>query len=343
MNKKFNTIYLHFGSDKTGSTTIQDYLHTYRDELSNNFNIVYAPDKWQPFLASYMANSDLNFGFNIETNETNFKKVKERDFHYLSRLKERLKESKNGSNFVVSFEGFHQLDEPQIKKMKEFFLDYTDNIKIIYYLRPPLSYAVSATSQCIRTGRLIQEHPPVQPYKKYIKRFLSCFEKKDIILRPFIKENLYQEDVLMDFLNEIGVKISNGIPKKTNQENESLSDVACHIGNEVIRKIEPFITEKNISIYTMGHHLNIELLKIKGEKLKLTPKQAQSVLERANENSKYIYDEFGLSLHEKNEIFIYKESEMEIINSTIHQNTIKYFSDFLEEKLENKLNKLNKS
>lgn len=339
MSKKFKTIYLHFGSDKTGSTSIQDYLHTYRDELYKKFDIVYAPDKWQPFLASYMAESDLNFGFNIETNQTNFKKTKERDNHYISRLKERIEKSKEGSTFVVSFEGFHQLNELQIKKMKEFFLFYTDDVKIIYYLRPPLSYAVSATSQCIRTGRLIQDHPPVQPYKKYINRFLSCFEKKDIILKPFIKSKLTQEDVLIDFLSEIGINTNNDIPKKIAQENESLSDIACNIGNEVIIKITKFITENNISIYTMGHHLNMELLKIKGGKLKLTQNQAQSVLERANVNNKYIYDEFGLSLHEENESFIYNESEMRIINSTIHQSTIKSFSDFITEKLEEKLKK----
>lgn len=337
-NKKFNTVYLHFGSDKTGSTTLQEHLDKNRSKNIERYNLYYAPERWHPFLASYMSGSDLNFGFNVETDQNNKEIVVNRDNQYIDKLKKSISLAENNSVYVISFEGFHQLSEESMKNLKVFFENYTDDLKVIYYLRPPVSYAVSAISQCIRTGRRIGDHPPVQPYKRYINKFINVFGDKNLILKKFERKLLFKNDIVCDFYNLLGLDLdvsSGGIG-----ENESLSAPASMVGNVVIKKFESDIAGTGMSIYQFGRFLDPILQKIKGSKLKLTPAQFDSVKNRSEENNLYLNDFFDEVFHDFNEYSAYSKEEVEVMNNPIFKDVITELSDRVFEEVQNKIEKV---
>lgn len=318
MKKKFKIAYIHMGSDKTGSTAIQSFMDTHRDVNRSSYGIFYAPERWHARFASYFSGSDKNFIHNIESNIKDEQEIYVLDKHYIESLEQQLINLTTEKVLVFSYEGFHGLTIEALSNMKEYLSKYAEEIKIIYYVRAPFSYALSGISQYVRSGRYVNEHPPVQPYKKYLTNFQKVFKKEDILLKKFSMDSLYQHDIVADFLFTINKKYNlDTYLKNKKLENEGLSDIACLIGNEVIEKYFSSEKRKNASPFELGVKILPYIEKINGKKLKLTKSQSINVIKNSEENSRYIKSEFNIDLSEDLEKFIYSDKEMSKINSIL--------------------------
>ena len=295
MSKKFKRVVLHFGGDKTGSTSIQNFLSTMRQNLIDKQLVAYPPpDSWHATLGSFFCDWPENYVFNYQRGISSKKILEEESRQCVENLNLWLETISSCECLVFSYEGFVDLDIEALNRFREFCFLYSDNVQVVLYVRSPLSYAVSGISQRMKQGAATLE-APVSPYKTYCEKICEVFGKKNIIVRPFVSSLLKDGDVVADF-TEI-LNISDHYQKETAQRhNESLSFEAIYIGNRLLNRLEQqHVLFTQEEFYT---RIGSVLATLHGEKIKLTKQQISEVLAASFEHTEYLKNEFNIVFNE---------------------------------------------
>ena len=110
------------------------------------------------------------------------------------------------------------------------------NIKVIIYVRDPLSFIASNFQEDVKSGR--NPAAPLPPrYRQRIQNFVDIFGFNNIIVRDFSRQKLHNSDIVEDFSKIIGV----AAPRKPARGNESLSTEAVkilYILNKIVKPLE---------------------------------------------------------------------------------------------------------
>lgn len=300
--KKFEKAILHIGLDKTGSSSIQSALDRNRRKLLETGWVAYPPGRWHALLGSALNDNPTSYFFNKELGlENQDKIISERDDKYLNELNAWIETVPPCQSLVISYEGFVHLDKATFENLKYFLEKYANEVFVIFYIRPPLSYSLSAISQRIKSGRPSTSGgaPPVQKNKEKIKDVENVFGKNKIKAIKFDRESLKGKDIVCDFLYNLGV--SDDVfqkLEKIDEENDSLSDKAIFVGDSVIKKMRYdgiLNALEGFHFYDLvGKHLS----GYSGGKAKLDKEQVDLVLEGAKEESNFFLESYSIKLDE---------------------------------------------
>ncbi|EAH9442793.1 hypothetical protein ACSM8R_001902, partial [Campylobacter coli] len=317
------TAYVHIGTEKTGSTSIQFFLYSNRRLLQRQ-NMIYPIS-----IGNY--SSQWNFTFLAYNNLRN-------DFYCLSKgifkkddflhhkkdiflkFKDELLKSKC-EKVVISSEHLSSRiqDLSEIKRIRKIlYLLGFKKIKIIVYIREQTSDMISSFSTTLKSGAIgnIQANS-----KKYFKgyhkllllKWQQIFGKENLIVRLFDKSEFYQGDLLKDFVHSIGLKWDNEfvIPPK---QNESLD----LIGVELLKRINQYLPWR---IDNKINHLRGDLTKFitkyfqnsNNYHLKFQPPKEiiQSYIDSFEESNEWVRKEFfpyKERLFPKQDLANYKEN-----------------------------------
>ncbi len=310
--KKIENLYIHIGTDKTGSTSIQEFCHWCRDDLKSH-SILYPPGNWHPEFGSYFSSEPDKFIFNKERNIDNAKIIYDRDLNYINEFSIWLDTQEPSEALILSYEGFFGLDKDVFVRFKQFTDNIAENTKIILYIRKPLSYAISALSQRIKIG-LDTERMPVYLYEKKLKELVKIFDKKNIIVRLFSKEYLHNSDVVDDFFNILGchkdyASIVNNKNLKQINANNSLSAEGLIFGKYFIQNLEKYGLKNYYSNAEFHTKFGQYFSKIKGNKIVLNQEQVDFIKNHTRSDSKFVKREFGIDLDESENNYIQKYKE----------------------------------
>ncbi|MFW6009613.1 MAG: sulfotransferase domain-containing protein, partial [archaeon] len=201
------TIYLHVGFPKTGTTSIQYFCSSHKEELLKE-NILY-PD------AGRKKHKYVHF-----SSRENF----EKEFNNLN------KEIKinNVNSIILSNEDLIKRPLKELIFLRKKFNGY--NVKILIYYRQIESWLLSMYKYHIKLGcayrsfrNFIKKYDFWLNLKKIINKWVSVFKDKNIKLRSFESAN---RGVVYDFLKYIGVQNKNLLEKSCSLEkkNKSLND-----------------------------------------------------------------------------------------------------------------------
>ncbi|WP_444914141.1 hypothetical protein [Microbulbifer sp. TRSA007] len=204
-------IYVHIGSDKTGSTAIQSILSQHRSHL-RSLGIEYPklPDK-QDHHESLV--HELRVGQKGES------------WHELEKIF-----SKNPSHVILSAEAFCTLKREEIKRFKEWLNQ--PNVKIIAYLRRADEYLESGILQRLKSAKSLASFKKQYFSAKYLPtifdpyvfnaafkvRFIKKWERSyqtSIIVRPYDKIQWEKQDLIYDLLTKLGLSAALNIIKST--------------------------------------------------------------------------------------------------------------------------------
>lgn len=218
-NKK--TIYIHIGQAKTASTTLQHFFYMNQESFKENdvfFPLNITKESADP--SFYGANArELSKSLNLLGSET-AKNIWETKF--LSQIKNTTCSKILLSDELLSFSHatiFNKLD------LSEF------NVKIIIYIRPSIEYLTSAWSQACRSsfyknfnGKLSLDEFLENDYAciDIIYTYIDQFGKDNIILRPFEREQFFNNDLYDDFLHCLEIK-NTTIFDKTDVQHPSIN------------------------------------------------------------------------------------------------------------------------
>lgn len=213
-------IIVHAGMHKTGSSSIQETLFhgrfpglTYAPWRGPNHSGLFVllfhkrPERHQAFQKSGSSAASLR---------------KQRD-EWQAKLDAALSEGPN--TLILSAEAIsagNSANKDAQKRMVAYLRQYTDNVELVAYVRPPAGYMQSAFQQRLKSSDLnsFQFRTLWPNYRQRFGALLELFDEDRISLRPFDRKTLTDGDVVKDFGRSLGTDLS---PDQIVRTNESLS------------------------------------------------------------------------------------------------------------------------
>ncbi len=245
--KKFKEGFLHIGTEKTGTTSIQAFGRINREVLKNHGFYYPASLGYENHtkIAAYCCDDEKmdeirRFAL-FHSNQTlpEFRKSLKQQFEKdISHVET--------PSLIVSNEHCHSrlMNKAEKQRLKQFFVQYCENVKIVIYLRRQDKVACSWFSTKLKCGDTDFEHVLPQSnkpqyyfdYKTILQEYAEVFGKENIVVRLFEKDALYEADVVKDFLKTIGCT-NEGFTYPPNK-NESLQYIAQYFLS-VFNKVNP--------------------------------------------------------------------------------------------------------
>jgi hypothetical protein len=306
-DKQFDTAILHFGLDKTGSTAIQDVCDQARAELAARCSIVYPPGSWHAQLGSCFASSPLRYVHNVENGRTDESAIRAADARYLQEQTAWIRAQPQARRLLFSYEGFVGLNLADMRAMRAYCETFADRVKVLLYVRPPLSYAVSAMSQRVKMGRPAwapDEEPSVYRFEERFNRMAKAFGRDAIEVRVFTRQALTEGDVVVDFFHALGVDLAQAraFSQLQRSANESLSARGLAFGVALREQLAAL--DIRLSQADFNNRYGSQLNRITGEPIKLTAQQIEFILSDFQPHAKLLGDEFGIHFDEVPERFL---------------------------------------
>ena len=232
---------IHIGTEKTGTTTIQHFLHKNRQALKHR-GIAYLRTpglKNQRKLAVYAMGRKREDAYIKKHNISS--PVKKRDWEedFKEKLYEELRRLDNRIHTVIfSSEHIHSRlrSEKEIQNLWDLLSPWFSEVRILVYLRRQDQVALSAYSTKLKVGGTpdkifnMDARPDVHYYNHYktLTKWSNVFGADAITVRLFGVGKFTNSDLISDFLESAGIKIGRELLRPENL-NESLSWKSQHL------------------------------------------------------------------------------------------------------------------
>lgn len=240
-------LFLHIGTEKTGTTTIQEALFVNRELLSRegfHFLQSLGNKNNRGLVAACMDNQNYDNYFTSLGINTLKEKIKLQEKNIKNFDNEISSLSEKHNNVIISSEHFHSrlVSENEIKKLFKLLSKHFDEIKIICYVREQVSTCLSLYSTIIKSGgsiniqNLLESCNPDNIYYNHylmLKKWAKFFGKENLIVKPFEKDNFLNKNLVDDFFSSIDQKLTYKIDKEFPSQNESLTGVGQIIGRAI--------------------------------------------------------------------------------------------------------------
>ncbi|WP_445360346.1 hypothetical protein ACJJIL_17525 [Microbulbifer sp. EKSA005] len=203
-------LYIHIGTEKTGTTTVQEFLFKNREVLKGE-GVLYPNilnlSNHVGFCLAFMdfnPNSELYSVVGCEPNENS---AKEFSGSILEKLAREIVSS-DCDTVIISNEHLHSriTTQEEIFKIKEWASKFFDEIEIVCYLRNQADLAVSYYSTLIKSGNVpervfpnFSSVPHYYDYKKLLDGWSAAFGK--ITVKSFSRSLLKNENIIDDFID----------------------------------------------------------------------------------------------------------------------------------------------
>jgi len=225
------SLVLHIGTEKTGTTAIQEFLRLNAKRYTDKGVIIPGYLGWSNhslftccFYSSQRKDEiSLMHGMNdIEA------RSRIRD-ETLTRLKDQVSGS-TSAKFIISSEHLHSrlTDELEIESLFEFASPLFNSVEVLLYIRKPIDTAVSSWSTSVKSGSCSTSLPnPSNPYihnlcmhKESIMRWSKYFGESNVHVRLFRKDVFFRNDLICDFAASCGIDFPDNmiLPPKVNEK-----------------------------------------------------------------------------------------------------------------------------
>jgi len=217
---------LHIGTEKTGSTAIQNYLlHNAADHIKHHG--IFFPYKTCGLISNFrlvlytkseldmnLAQLDKSAPELCENNDQLYQNWKAQFSKNHTKAIKRFQQNKRASKVIYSSEHFHSrvYSEEDITYLKSYLDTLYERITIIVYFRRQDQFALSAYNTAVQGGRSTDLNFPaiskVVPYYDYlslVQRWSNVFSSENIKPSIFDSKKLKDGDVTKDFEYQIGI------------------------------------------------------------------------------------------------------------------------------------------
>lgn len=296
-------LFIHVGTSKTGTTSIQNSLQKYREFLKDNgFSVIHFwGNSWEMrYLRSYLLNESQRnprFAFRVKKwggiQGTDQKKAKK----IVSKLLSECDEKK----IVISWEALW--DPDRCHKFCQL-LENSEVVSIISYLRRQDKFFESRFQQLVKSNRAnefnieldkVLKGLPVIKYDERLLQFQTLFPDAEMVARIF-GIVVQEKDIFHDFLNVLKIDY---VPEyiASKRVNVSINDIDLCILYTCSDKLKYEDYDKILSML-----LKSEFHPSHSDYFLLTLEQRTQILNRYRESNKKVFEYFNvgpLSVFEK--------------------------------------------
>ncbi len=230
---------VHIGTEKTGTTSIQESLDKNSQALISN-GVLYPPvlsGGGHPKIACYAMDYDTKdrrkrrFGLHDKEATDHFRKAFEAQFQ--SSLNDSI------DTVLIVNEHLSRLEKTsEVERLKDFLSRYFDDVHIVVYLRRQDKLMRSMYSTRVKLGFSRDEVYPSGKiyhsrynYKRILDLWSGVWGRNNITARVFEQDLLVDGDALSDFLQAANVEMPDGF--ESVRANESLSPQALVVIREM--------------------------------------------------------------------------------------------------------------
>lgn len=348
-------VYIHMGSPKTATTSIQRTLHAEENfELLKSSGYLY-PRKslaghnisignlFLPFSKSINRPFMLESGIQTEeqmhffNEDTVAKLMNEIVYHKCDKL-------------ILSAEILFRIRADGVEKIKTFFTELLPNahIKVIFCTRDKLTYVVSEIQELIPAGAIIEKRVKDAHalygsfFRSFFEALLLHFNHKDIMVYKF-------EDAVASDFGPVGYFLSvlgftDNVINQFNcyKANESRCYEAATLFSYINSRVPKYVHNGSLRV------VNSESLRgcmytplyeyVRGVKFALTQAQIDTLVEATREDARWLLDNFGIDYAETNVQPINEENawnqetleDLQVIFPYLTLKMKKAFLDFFE-------------
>ncbi|MDE6760337.1 MAG: hypothetical protein K2J90_06570 [Lachnospiraceae bacterium] len=251
-----NTIYLHIGTAKTGTTAIQNFCSE-NQEVLNQQGYYYPEFTYRYPSASRLRNGHFLFG--RVHDEDGLRDDKREEEIFQEGFHEIYKAFKKYQNIILSDEGLWTCgfrDEKNVwEKIMEEVGEKQIAIKVIVYLRMQDTFLYSWWSQRVKEGlraesqltweRMVNELPMIQlDYYDMLERIADYVGRDNIIVRRFETERFIGGTLYTDFIDALGLTYSEEFHVKSEMRNISLTRNSNEI-KRILNRLPGLDTDEN--------------------------------------------------------------------------------------------------
>ena len=291
---------IHIGTEKTGTTTIQEYLFQNQQELKYQgyFFIQSAGKISNRALAAYCMSLDKYDDFFRERRITDLKGKDEFKEKFLKKFQEEIQSiPENVHTVIISSEHLHSRTNTyeEVLLLRDLLSPYFNEFKIICYLKEQSNLLTSLYSTYLRGGgvegldaRCEKRCHPQNNYYNYEKMLLNwenVFGLESLSISIFSGNSFLNGDLLDDFIAQIDEVLLGKLDKKTATKNESLN----YLGQQLTKAANISISREPENSDTKQlasklRNLISQRYKGKGEQLKPPiKKEIMSLFSESNE------------------------------------------------------------
>ena len=212
-------LYLHIGTEKTGSTALQNHIiSTPPEYISTQIKTFESLGRGNNQALAFMFTNNLKIDSYFKMNGI----LKLEDWKAWRKQKAKALELElsrtSSKTFLISSEHLQSClrSIQEVQELKNYLYKHFDDVKVIVYLRDPLETAISRWSTQIKCGSPILKLPPpsdqrlrtICSHKETILLWSLIFGIENIIPKCYDKLKFKNNSIHQDFLDTLNIRYS---------------------------------------------------------------------------------------------------------------------------------------
>jgi hypothetical protein len=292
MKKK---LYLHIGTAKTATTTLQLALSRNRKKLSGLGYRYAGFSTNHSNLLNLMFSDHPHDDPNLITKGINTKKkCKQTKSRWADRLAKEF--SSPEDNFIFSGEKLSSFTANEASHIRSYMMKYFKEIKIIVYVRDPVGYANSIAQQRLKHKAVLENFdtkPPLPFYKKKIAPYIDAFGSENVIIRVFNEAIRSDFGIVGDFLEVIGIASSRAQDFETGTPANSSLSMESALIISAVNKVRPLIRNNKINKGRCRQDANKIFGNIPGARFSLSKETLTKAILRSKDDHDWLRKTMG--------------------------------------------------
>lgn len=254
---KAKQIFIHIGSPKTGTTSIQNTLYNFclENAADSDFHYINFSGKPTSNIFTWIFGSHFSDKLKLIEPDLSESDVASHKENFLSAFEEQI--TKNSSKkLVLSAEGFSNLDPEEFANFHSYVSTLAEEVTYVGYLRPYYDYYSSMYQQHLKQPFWRTSANSIDVSGKRVARSLFKFYEnfyafskivgeKNFLVTEFEKARLHNNNVVADFTQKAGLNLGD-YPER--RANESL----CQHGASalfLLNKYKPEVKHEKKQLY----------------------------------------------------------------------------------------------
>lgn len=242
------TCYLHVGSPKTGSTSIQNWFRANRQVLEKKGILYPGGEKRHQAILSKFLDDPMGTRFHWLNQRTTLEDIRTYDENAVKKMYTDIRNSP-AERILISNELFvtkgRHLD---FRRLKQHLSGHFDRVVVIGYVRDPLKALVSRSQEQIKSGVRTYEAVAKSPYPIPLEVFdvlLEVFGAENCLIRNFDEIRGAGVNIIEDLVHLIDPELELGPDMEFKQVNASLSLEAALVMSGLNSKYRVYNNKKS--------------------------------------------------------------------------------------------------